>query len=254
MLEAGGDGLRWLEWSVAEDADTENTTVVAAANPLRTEAEMREQRPRVTEVEWLQFACCRWGVGSARWLPPGAWAACRAVYEVEDEPLVLGVDVGGSRSATAVVGCVAFPRTYTIRRTAGSPPWWNVMQWMSRHNNNRVRPIWRLDVQNTPSGGMRLDLVWWHRHLEGPHPGESGYRRFTQTVAEVPVGRWFKVTAQLRQYKDFDGALRVWQGGQLLFENTGIRTSFENCDYNAWCGSNEWSLAEGRGAARRARA
>lgn len=69
---------------------------------------LREQRPRVTEVEWLQFACCRWGVGSARWLPPGAWAACRQVYEVEpDEPLVLGVDVGGSRSATAVVGCVA---------------------------------------------------------------------------------------------------------------------------------------------------
>lgn len=49
-----------------------------------------------------------WGVGSARWLPPGAWQACRAVYNVEpNEPLILGVDVGGSRSATAVVGCVA---------------------------------------------------------------------------------------------------------------------------------------------------
>lgn len=70
-------------------------------------AEIREQRPRVTDVEWLQFHCCRWGVGSARWLPPGAWSACRAVYEVGDEPLVLGVDIGGSRSASSVVGCVA---------------------------------------------------------------------------------------------------------------------------------------------------
>ncbi len=70
-------------------------------------AEIRAQRPRVTEVEWLQFHCCRWGVGSARWLPAGAWGACRAVYEVEpDALLVLGVDVGGSRSATAVVGVV----------------------------------------------------------------------------------------------------------------------------------------------------
>ncbi len=108
VLEAGGDGLRWLEWSVAEDADAEDPRTVAAANPLRTVAEIREQRPRVSDVEWLQFHCCRWGVGSARWLPPGAWAACRAAYEVEaGEPLILGVDVGGSRSATAVVGCVA---------------------------------------------------------------------------------------------------------------------------------------------------
>jgi hypothetical protein len=108
VLEAGGDGLRWLEWSVPEDGDPEDLHAVAACNPLRTLAEIREQRPRVTDVEWLQFHCCRWGVGSARWLPPSAWSACRAVYEVEpSEPLILGVDVGGSRSATAVVGCVA---------------------------------------------------------------------------------------------------------------------------------------------------
>jgi hypothetical protein len=108
ILEAGGDGLRWLEWSLAEDADPENLRAVAACNPLRTLAEIREQRPRVSEVEWMQFHLCRWGVGSARWLPAGAWQECRSVYEIgPDEPLVLGVDVGGSRSATAVVGCVA---------------------------------------------------------------------------------------------------------------------------------------------------
>ena len=108
VLEAGGDGLRWLEWSVPENGDPDDLRAVTAANPLRTLAEMREQRKRVTEVEWLQFHAGMWGVGSARWLPPGAWQACRAVYEVgPEEPLVLGVDVGGSRSATAVVGCVA---------------------------------------------------------------------------------------------------------------------------------------------------
>ncbi len=61
----------------------------------------------MSELEWLQFHAGMWGVGSARWLPAGAWQACRGVYDVApDEPLVLGVDVGGSRSATAVVGCV----------------------------------------------------------------------------------------------------------------------------------------------------
>ena len=108
VLEAGGDEIRWLEWSVREDGNPESLAAVAAANPLRTVDELREQRKRVTEVEWLQFHAGMWGVGSARWLPLGAWQACGAVYEVEpDEPLILGVDVGGSRSATAVVGCVA---------------------------------------------------------------------------------------------------------------------------------------------------
>jgi phage terminase large subunit-like protein len=107
VLEAHGDGLRWLEWSVPEHVSAEDLRAVAAANPLRTVAEIREQRPRVTEAEWLQFACCRWGVGSARWLPAGAWSDCRAAYEVEpDEPLVLGIDIGGSRSASACVGVV----------------------------------------------------------------------------------------------------------------------------------------------------
>jgi hypothetical protein len=107
VLEAGGDGLRWLEWSVAEDADTEDLRTVAAGNPLRTVAELREHRWRCSEIEWLQFVCCRWGVGSVRWLAHGAWQECRAVYEIDPAaPLVLGVDVGGSRSATAVVGCV----------------------------------------------------------------------------------------------------------------------------------------------------
>lgn len=108
VLEAGGHGLHWLEWSLSEDADHDDLRAVTACNPLRTLAEISQQRPRVTDVEWLQFHCCRWGVGSAQWLPPGAWGQCRAVYEVEPtEPLILGVDVGGSRSATAVVGCIA---------------------------------------------------------------------------------------------------------------------------------------------------
>jgi phage terminase large subunit-like protein len=103
-IEARGDGLVWLEWSIPDDADADDLRLVAAVNPLRTVAELAEQKKRVTAVEWLQFHCCRWGVLSARWLPAGAWAARRGLINADGEPVTLGVDIGGSRSATAVIG------------------------------------------------------------------------------------------------------------------------------------------------------
>ena len=131
------------------------------------------------------------------------------------------------------------PRAYV---EGGKYPWWNVVQIMSRSTTNEVRPIWYLDAQNTPTGGLRLDLVWWHRTLGGPRQGQVGYKRFRQSVTEVPIGRWFQLTTQLRQSRDFDGTLRVWQDDALLFDMQDVRTSFENCAYNAWCASNEWSV------------
>lgn len=108
VTEAGGAGLRWLEWSLSEDEDPEDFRLVAKVNPLRSVAELREQRARVTEVEWLQFHCCRWGVGEGQWLPPGAWSACAAKnLETGDEPVYLGVDIGGNRSASALIGVTA---------------------------------------------------------------------------------------------------------------------------------------------------
>jgi hypothetical protein len=46
----------------------------------------------------------------------------------------------------------------------------------------------------------------------------------------------------LRQSKDFDGYLQIWIDGQLVFDQTGIRTSYQNCNSNSWCTSNEWSV------------
>lgn len=79
---------------------------VARANvaPWITTAALREQRERVTPRAWAQFHACRWGVREGAWLPPGAWSACGDDYPVEDgEVVTLGVDIGGSRAASAVV-------------------------------------------------------------------------------------------------------------------------------------------------------
>jgi hypothetical protein len=44
------------------------------------------------------------GVAFARWLPPCAWQDMAEEYEPRRVPLTLGVDIGGSRSASALVG------------------------------------------------------------------------------------------------------------------------------------------------------
>jgi len=120
--------------------------------------------------------------------------------------------------------------------------YFNVFQFKSRSPSGAVDPIWYLDVVNPGPRRMRLDLLWWHRRLEGPWPRHSGFRRFGQSVADVPVGRWFKIKATLRQSSRFGGALVIWQDQQRLFEMTGVRTSYANCAFNAWCTSNEWSV------------
>lgn len=109
-IDASGRGLRWLEWSLPEDREPSDTRAVKSANPAPwiTAGELAQQRERVTEPEWLQFHCARWGVGEGTWLPPGAWAACRTDSEPDpDEPVWLGVDVGGTRAATCVIGVTA---------------------------------------------------------------------------------------------------------------------------------------------------
>jgi phage terminase large subunit-like protein len=108
-IDARGHGLRWLEWSVPEDIEaTPEAVKRATPAPWITLAMLREQRLRTIERDWLTMHANRAHVSAARWLPVGAWSACRADYQVgDDEQLTLGVDIGGSRSTTALVGCVA---------------------------------------------------------------------------------------------------------------------------------------------------
>jgi len=95
-----------LEWSLPDDVDLDDLAAVKAANPAPwiTVADLRRQRAAVPETAFAQFHACRWGVGEGSWLPPGAWQACVGVPEfVDGEDVWIGVDVGGERSATAVV-------------------------------------------------------------------------------------------------------------------------------------------------------
>lgn len=117
LIDAHGGGLRWLEWSLPEDASPDDARAVKAANPAPwiSSAELQQQRQRVTEIEYLQFHACRFGVGEGAWLPPHAWTACRGDTDADSaEPIFLGIDVGGSRAASAVVGVTADLRVVEI--------------------------------------------------------------------------------------------------------------------------------------------
>lgn len=134
------------------------------------------------------------------------------------------------------------PRAYRPTADARTGRFWNVLQFKSRSTTGDNDPLWFLHMARPSRGRLRLELIWWHRTLEGPRQGQSGFRRLRQRRARVPVGRWFELTAELRQSNGFDGRLCVWQDDRLLFALDGIRTSFINCAYNAWCASNEWSV------------
>jgi phage terminase large subunit-like protein len=106
VTDATTSGLRWLEWSLADDKELDDYRAVKACNPASyiTAASLREQAARVMPGSFAQFHACRWGTGEGSWLPPGAWQACVGVPHFEPgEAIWVGVDVGGDRSASAVV-------------------------------------------------------------------------------------------------------------------------------------------------------
>ena len=142
---------------------------------------------------------------------------------------------------TTVSAWFYFPRNYRLTGSRAKGRYLNLFQFKSRTPRGANDPLLWLNVANR-GRVMRLQLMWWHRTLKGPRRGQSGFRRIRQRVADVPVRRWFQLEARLRQSKDYDGRLTVRQDGERIFDLRGIRTSYENCTYNAWCAANEWAV------------
>jgi hypothetical protein len=113
--------------------------------------------------------------------------------------------------------------------------WANWFQWKSRTSTNND-PIFFLDVRNrATNGNMFFYLTWWNGlQIEGPAPGQSGYRTWTAPV-DIPVGRWFNVEARYVCDGGFGGAVQVWQDGVEIFNLSGVRTRYVD-------GTCEWAV------------
>lgn len=133
-----------------------------------------------------------------------------------------------------------FPRAF---RVTGADRLWDVLQWKSRSTSGEVVPIWFINIQSGSRGTLTPDLIWSSRTLAGPQRGQRGFRRLRPLRrTRIPTDRWVHFKAFMRQSKDFDGVLRIWQDGRLIFDQRRIRTSLANCEFNSWCAANEWSV------------
>jgi hypothetical protein len=107
--------------------------------------------------------------------------------------------------------------------------WTNVFQFKSK-TTTQNDPFFFLGLTNAADGSMRFMLTWWNGlTIEGPSPGESGYRTW-QNNQTIPVGRWFNVQARYVCAGDFTGALQVWQDGVQIFNLSGVRTRYPTGD------------------------
>lgn len=112
LTTARSDSFAMLEWACAEEDDLSDAELVKRANPFSgvTVDFLAEQisSPGLHPLEFARFHANVWTSSERGWLPPGAWAKCASDYEIEaGEEVFLGVDIGGSRAASAVVAVTA---------------------------------------------------------------------------------------------------------------------------------------------------
>jgi len=106
FTDAHGPNLRLLEWSLPDDVDLADMKAVKQVNPASwiTLEALQEQRDAVPEMAFRRFHANQWTEREAHWLPPGAWQQCVGQPSFHNgEPIWVGVDVGGDKSASAVV-------------------------------------------------------------------------------------------------------------------------------------------------------
>ncbi len=107
VVEAKGSDLHLLEWSCEDETALTDRRRILAANPAswRTWPILQKRRDAIPESSFRRYFMNQHATtGESAWLPAGAWAKCRADYAIEDgERVFVGIDIGGSRAATALV-------------------------------------------------------------------------------------------------------------------------------------------------------
>jgi hypothetical protein len=86
-------------------------------------------------------------------------------------------------------------------------------------------PIWQLFIN---PADFTLMLGWSPNGMapaEGPHAGESG-KRFYYSAQPIPVAQWIFFEVMIVPSSSFNGALRIWMNGELLFDLANVKTRF----------------------------
>ena len=115
-----------------------------------------------------------------------------------------------------------FPRRYIPN---GNPPWWNVFQWKSKRANVND-PFFALNVGNRPDGAMYFYLY-----------NQNSQTSYSQTIKDIPEGKWFRVEAFYKCAGDHTGHVTFWQDDAQIFDVPNVQTRYAdgNC---AWSVNN----------------
>ena len=114
----------------------------------------------------------------------------------------------------------------------------NVFQFKSKTQDGRfVDVFFELNVFSRSDGAMYLRPGWgWGaenpRFPAGPFAdGSSGGSWFRPlSRVNVPVGRWFKVSAYVVPSAGYSGTVKFWQDGTLLADFEHVMTGYSNTD------------------------
>ena len=110
---------------------------------------------------------------------------------------------------------------------------WNIMQFKSEvYDSGGVllnnEPIFTIGLDNDGAGGaLRVHVFYFGSAFGGFDT------QFNQTLADVTIGQWVKLTTFLHQAEDATGIFRLWQDNVLIIEETGLQTKYVN-GFNSW--------------------
>lgn len=103
------------------------------------------------------------------------------------------------------------PEVYTVG------DYWNVFEFSGRRDpadSSTDTPLWSLDLRKDPDNR----LEWYVYDVIGEQ------ELTTIDPLKAPIGRWFRVTAFLRQATDNTGQVTFWIDDKLLVDHTGVST------------------------------
>lgn len=103
------------------------------------------------------------------------------------------------------------PKVYTVGN------YWNVFEFSGRRdpaNSDTDIALWSLDLRKDPDN----QLAWY------VYDGIGAQELMPVEPLKAPLGRWFRVTAFLRQATDKTGQVTFWIDDKLFVDESGIST------------------------------
>lgn len=129
-----------------------------------------------------------------------------------------------------------FPQNYNPTKPIGNDPfndggWWNVFQFKSE-NNAGSHAIASLDLHNV-NNKMQVGLIIKDYPIDDSDQHVQEY--ITQlSPKEIAPKEWVHFEIFYKKSKSYDGEIKVWQNGELIFDQNGVRTLLPQGETAVW--------------------